>query len=282
LLIENQYKLDDFASFSAQLDISQHNSPLICHKYKKTWSGGQRRAFFRIKSGLVANRGRDLRFMTLTSAQNMQRPMSRSYQSLVQRIRRLTPFRLYKQGFVAKKDLLAYYPNREFFKPFKCDYLKVSTSEGVEGVFHILFFGEFIPARWLSSTWSQITGTAKIVDIRKVKTRKGDERGVSAYVVNQYVVTQEDNEGQSQYLRFSNSWDWCFRGFMGVWREFRRDRRKDLLLDYDRVFSEWDDYVFFKRHPPPPVIILDDYIEGGNIEGYDYSKIQKQWEEWNN
>ena len=215
---------------------------------KRKWNSAQKRCFQRIKSGCVVHRNKPLRFMTLTSAPNMKRSMSSSFRVLKERVRRKTPYSLYKEGYISKNRRAFYYPDRRYNKTLNFEYQKISTSEGVDGVYHIVYFGDYIPQEWLSSCWEDITSTAKIVDIRKVKNRCGEQKKVSYYVVNQYVTTQ-DNGGTTQYIRFSCSWGWCFRGFIGKWKEFKVGYRN--ILDYDLVYSLWDKYVWSVTHPPP-------------------------------
>jgi len=236
----------------------EHNSPSIDYRpLKNPWSNKQKRAYFRAKSGIHAHAGEKLRFMTLTTAQIMnKKPLNQCRQQLTQRIRRLSPNRLTEltnedgKPYLSKNKRAFFYPefNRQYDKKLKHDYLNVYTTEGVDGVIHVLFFGSYIPQEWLSDTWMDITESANIVDIRLVKNRKGDSKNVAKYVVTQYAITQSKNGEPTHYDHFSNSWKWCFRGFIGIWREFKRLHR---WADYDVVYSLWEDEITRMAHPPP-------------------------------
>lgn len=237
-------------------------------KKKIKWSNGQKRCFFRIKSGCVAHKGKILRFMTLTSSQSMNRTMSNSFRALKERIRRKTPYKLFEDGYISKNRLAFYYPDRRYFKKLDFEYIKVETKEGVEGVFHVCYFGSYIPQRWLSESWFDITGSDRYirnnVDIRQIKNRHGLQSRVANYVINQYIVSQTSDDGVSAYVRFSNSWNWCFRGFIGQWNYFKSLHRQ--FHDYDKIYTLWDKFVWNRCHPPPTQSYLD----------FDYSYLPEQ------
>ena len=72
--------------------------------------------FFRIKSDCIPHRGKILRFMTLTSSQNMNRTMSNSFRALKERTRRKTPYKLFEEAYISKNKLFFYYPDRQYYK----------------------------------------------------------------------------------------------------------------------------------------------------------------------
>lgn len=138
----------------------------------------------------------------------------------------------------------------------KFDYLKIETYEGANGVFHILYFGDYIPQKWLSDNWKDITETAYIVDIRAVRKGVYNSKKLASYCVSQYC------SGQSKFVRYSWSWGWCFRGFVKWFKFFIHTlgfeagiRTFDLLLDGNAVLLkyEFDDYIF---KPPPNFEVL--------------------------
>jgi hypothetical protein len=175
---------DDGVSFSLKLEVRFDKKPdrvsylgkyghNCTFKEKKKWSNGQKRCFFRIKSCCVAYSNKNLRFMTLTSSPKMKRSISDSFRALKERIIRKTPYEYFKDGYISKNERAFYFPDRQYYKLVKFEYLKVSTSEGVDSVYHICFFGDYIPQKWLSKCWFEITGSDRYfknnVDIRKIK-----------------------------------------------------------------------------------------------------------------
>lgn len=205
----------------------------------------------------MAHRGQDLRFLNLTTAPNMKRTKEESFRAVKERIRRATPLSMYfflcAIGYTRDihQFLRHYYPNKAPNEHLDFEYTKITTKEGPSGVFHILYFGDYVPQRWLSDSWGDLTGTAYIVDIHRVRVQRGNEKRLAVYTVNQYVTG-----GQTEYVRFSNSWQWCFRGFIGAWEAFRRAFSD---IPYEERWQKWDTYLQTKLHPPPSFTNLWDY-----------------------
>jgi len=197
------------------------------------WTKAQKRAYARILMGLKRHRGEQLRFLTLTTPEKPKRKLLDAWKALKLRIKRLTPEKLEKEGYISKKQRVRYYGVK---KTIEFSYFCVWTGEGQHGVLHILYFGDYIPQAWLSDTWNELIG-AKIVDIRAVKSKKiYNAKRLAAYCVAQYCA------GQRYYLHFSCSYDWCFRGFVGVFREFvseygfeRAKKYMNYLLLHGRI-----------------------------------------------
>ena len=126
------------------------------------WNRHQRRVYKRCRQGMASHDGERMSFLTLTSPGKEQQnyPLETSLKILIARIRR-------KFGNI--------------------EYFAVRTNEG-NGVYHILFFGPYVPQKWISEQWAQLRG-AWSVDIRAV----GDivcRRRVSRYVIRQYLAEQ--------------------------------------------------------------------------------------------
>lgn len=111
---------------------------------------------------MASHDGERCTFLTLTSpsAEMQNYPLETSLKVLIARIRK-------KFGNI--------------------EYYAVRTNEG-NGVYHLLFFGPYIPQKWISENWEQLRG-AWSVDIREV----GDimcRRRVSKYIIRQYLADQ--------------------------------------------------------------------------------------------
>ena len=149
--------------------------------------------------------------MTLTSSDEAVEPVSLDFRILVLRIRRMTPARLVREHYLQERDLRKFYPGKSRLEPLKFEYCKIETSEG-NGVLHVVYFGDYIPQRWLSAAWGLIH-RSRIVDVRAIARADRGALRLARYVVAQYC------SGQSQFIRHDSSAGWVFRGFV---REFRR------------------------------------------------------------
>lgn len=205
---------------------------------RTVWSRQERRAYHRIKSGLEAHKGEILRFITLTSVENMKRPLNESFRVLKERIKRLTPLRLIKMGYIKKDDLRRYYPDKKPNDRLRFEYFKVTTTEGVNGVIHILYFGDYIPQKWLSDAWKEISG-AYIVDIRACRNSVKSTKRLTSYIITQYVVKQPGIE-----KRFSWSWGWVCKGFVKIWRSIL----SECNFDIDKALVRWSQFLNLLRN----------------------------------
>lgn len=215
---------------SSSLDYRCQNSP----RSKNEWSRKQRRCYSRVLSGIKAHNKDRLRFLTLTTASGMRRDIQKSFEALVKRIRRLTPMILVKQGYLTIQDAMRFYGRNNLDKSIEFEYIRIRTGEGVSGVLHILFYGSYLPQKWLSDTWQDITRTASVVDIRMVKERPKNgqsKKHLASYCVNQYC------SGQLEFLRYSCSYGWVFKGFVGWFSAFLRHYGYRLGLE------KWDDFL---------------------------------------
>lgn len=132
----------------------------------------------------------------------MKKNIGDAFNLLNREIKQLTPKKLYKQGYLTLGQVRYYYGYKKIHKEFPFEFIRVRTDEGFAGVFHVLFFGEYIPIEWLRDTWYRITGSSYEVDIRQCRDGVYDSKKLSIYCVNQYVA------GQDKYVKFYTSSDW--------------------------------------------------------------------------
>ncbi len=174
-------------------------------------------------SGLDRHGRRRLRFLTLGMSPNSkQDDINKCFIKLRKSIvENLSVNYLIEKGYITKKQALYYYGDGiDWNKRFPFEYLKVFTSEGAKGVLHVLFFGRYIPQNWLYERWTDIIGDKNLFErsvwIKQCKRNIYDKKGLGKYCVNQYVA------GQSEYIKFNNSANWCFRGYLGKYKEAKR------------------------------------------------------------
>ena len=154
---------------------------------KNEWSSKQRRCYQRLRTGITYNNanGNVIRFITLTTSKETTSDIQRDFRILKMRINR-------KYG--------------------RFEYIRIRTNEG-RGVLHILYVGTYIPQIFLSRVWNDIH-KSPVVDIRAVNRI----RNLGAYVVSQYLSTQ-----RTSFVRYSWSWGWVYKGFVGYWHKIRRE-----------------------------------------------------------
>jgi hypothetical protein len=233
------------------------------------WSNAQIGCFRAIGSGVSCHVGKTLRFLTLTSSASMRGSIEDCFSVFVKRVKRLTPKGLLRMGYICDADLDFYFPNHGIGEVLAFDYLSVLTSEGVAGVLHILYFGDWLPQHWVSDVWKDISGVASIIDIRKVDVSDNDIWKVARYVVNQcklfrYVA------GQSKFIRHSYSSNWVYRGWcrdFDCLRRFCRDVRLGKFArygvhhPYGDFWSEWYKWLLV-RNRFTIELCIDDFIDG--------------------
>lgn len=210
------------------------------------WSRKQKRCFQRVMCGFRRHGKKRLRFMTLTTAEGFVGNINECFSSLRQRIGKLTVNSLINAGYLSEKDAVRFYGKGfDFDAKFPFDYIKIHTKEGQHGVLHVLYFGKYIPQRWLSDRWNVITDGSYVVDIRQCRRRVYNAFKLGCYVVAQYVVTQKDKVGHgSDYLRFNASADWCFKGFIRAWFNVKRIFvREDRIVIFNYLIDCYRDGV---------------------------------------
>jgi hypothetical protein len=116
---------------------------------------------------------------------------------------------------------------------FLMQYLMVRTSE-VNGVLHVLFAApSYVPKRWISWAWSDITeGVSRIIRIFEVRLGSKSRCKSMARYMTQYVA------GQVLFERFSYSRNWIFKGAVGVWHGLvSRFGLRSAIVRWERILS---------------------------------------------
>ena len=176
------------------------------------WSGKQKRAYHRAKSGVKVSSILHLPLKHLvltTSPQGSHRNISNDFQVLRKRVHR-------QFGF-----LLAYF--------------MVHTNEGY-GVLHVLYRSKkYLPQQWLSKQWNEIH-LSPYVYIKEVP-----DTDIARYVVTQYVAGQG-----SSYQRCSWSHSWVCKGFVKQWHHYLRwfnQYKVQLKLTFIDLLTKWDKWL---------------------------------------
>lgn len=233
------------------------------------WSDAQWACFHAIESGVLCHGGKTLRFLTLTSCVGMRGSIEDCFSVFVRRVKRLTPKVLLRLDYICDADLEFYFPDHGINDVLTFDYLSVLTSEGVAGVLHVLYFGDWLPQYWVSDVWKDISGVADVVDIRKVDVSGDNVLKVARYVVRQCKLFKYVS-GQSKFIRHSYSSDWVYRGWchdFDCLRRFCRDvrfgkfSRYGVHHPYGDFWSEWHKWLLCRKHYAID-LCLDDFIDG--------------------
>jgi len=182
-----------------------------------TWTKSQKRCFQRIICGFRRHGRKRLRFLTLTTDKSFEGDINKCFSMLRMRINKLSVNTLLRMGYVSKSNVSRYYGRGiDYDSVFPFDFIKVRTSEGNNGVIHCIYFGRYIPQKWLSEAWNDITNGSYIVDIRECKKRVYEPFRLARYCVSQYI------SGQSDYISFNCSKNWCFQGFIKTWYNVKK------------------------------------------------------------
>jgi hypothetical protein len=254
LLSDNEKSVYEQGSLTSVplLDNNRENSTYkTFNGSKNVWTNSQRNAFVRVKCGITAHKGEILRFLTLTSAPEMLRPINSVFDCMKTMIRRYTPYRLYKENYINKNGLRHFYGNKNPDEGLKFDYIKIKTTEG-NGVLHIPYFGDYLPFNFLCDIFSFYSGFAWDLDIRRVggsPNSNKDRKKLSYYVMNQYVTNQKDKNGFSVYNGYNAGWHWVFRGFTNWYNQFKDNYR---CLDYEDRNKVLNAFLIRKGWIPPP------------------------------
>ncbi|MBN1859927.1 MAG: hypothetical protein JW840_00540 [Candidatus Thermoplasmatota archaeon] len=214
-----------------------------------TWTTPQRRCYQRIKSGLTWHKDEILRFLTLGSAPGMIRDQQMAFRCIKESLRRKTLAKLYNEGYLSKRQLRSHYTGKPLGYVPQFQYINIRTTEGPEGVLHILYFGDFLPQSWLKDEWHRLTGGCQSAYIRMCKTRTYNEKRLARYCIDQYCA------GQTDYLRFSCSKHWVYPGFVRHYNSLKVDCRDYshaigecyghpvYRLDMDRLINRWNEWL---------------------------------------
>jgi len=181
---------------------------------------------------------KQLKFLTVTSIDKGLH-LALHQEHLIKRLRRYSPYRLYREGIMTKKQLITYYGrNWIHHGTFNIEYSRVLTSEG-NGVIHILLRGiNFFPQDLLRGIWSDLHGGSYEVRIKDVPIGRKSVTGMSSYLACQYFakqakINQDTGEQEELYVRFSKSKNWIFNGSVKQWKNclnMTKDVNRNILI----------------------------------------------------
>lgn len=209
-------------------------------EYEKKVSRKKFRLFHRMSSGHRRHQGERLRHLTLTSKPGTDPTvLSKHKQRLIQEIRRLTPLKLVQKGFIDVNKVHHFYPGKSFSYGLEFQYLSLKTNEG-NGVFHIPYYGDYLPQRWVSAVWERIHGAPNVflTDYGAIKTNADK---MTRYLLNQYI---SEHVGILE-TRLSWSRNWVFRRFVRVWDYVCKEEKNRF------VRSTWWADICISGRPPP-------------------------------
>jgi hypothetical protein len=266
---------------STSLGINNQNRSFVCNRSNSennsySWSSKQKRAYVKAKAGERCHKGQLQRFLTLTSSDESAAAdcdLGIDFSAFKLRVGRLTPYKLYKKGYLTKGQLRYFYPGKNCHTPLVMDYFKVRTNEGRNGgVLHVLYYGDFIPQKWLSDAWGSVHLSPNIW------ITTGD---YLKYVIAQYC------SGQSYFINSSACSGWVFKGYMRTWDYLRRfmslDKRievMDALQNFGKVeiVHHGQRSVLEVGEPPPVMVVfIGQYSPEGVMVGtwVDRSKVER-------
>jgi hypothetical protein len=208
---------------------------------KQRWSRKQKRTYRHLINGIKISKkigSDDLKFITLTTSDicvdqrdyDSHHDLARDGVRLRQRIERMSPWKLYKFGYLTRKQLPHFYDRNTYTKRFgHIDYLQVYTDEG-NGVIHILGRFPYLPYNYLSSEWFDVHLSFD-VNITRIDLEYG-ARNTAGYIVSQYIAGQG-----TSYQRSSMSRNWIFPGHSRIWK-YCLDESKDW--SQQRYIEEFD------------------------------------------
>lgn len=253
------------ADFSSKLDIYSTNHAVLdtTQEIKRgNWSTKQKRAYWVFLSGLKKAEylGDDVRFLTLTTADDVDSRLIDDWNIFKKRVRRLRigyfldgrymPMRTeYQTYMVWNRDKTEKSPRRVpelgFFDAYgvQCsdgdlyiDYdksidfisAKVMTSEG-NGVIHALVRGDYIPKTWIEEQWRDIHDSSNV----RLRLVRNDVK-TARYVVSQYV----SGHG-SCFLRCSYDKEWICKGAKTQFRYFQ-----SIAVSQSDAIDMWDNWLY--------------------------------------
>lgn len=223
------------------------------------WNLPQRRCFQRLATGFKWHKGEICRFLTLGSLpkDRMTKNIDECYSDLYKRIRRLTPLKLLNDGYISTNQIRKQFSNKSLKENLFFDYIKIKTSEGGSGVYHILYFGDFLPQRWLKDNWNDITGGCKSAYIKMCKTPVKNTQRLARYCIVQYCINQDKDGVGTTFTGYSWSQGWVYRGFVKDWIKLKNffnknyeDYKKSKLIEF------WDNFLNSKKNGFPIIIEL--------------------------
>jgi len=252
-----------YTTLSHRSSCNPKQKPRPKKKKKSNLTRQQANIYGKIIKGLHCQKHRKkvVRLMTLTTSNKCYKRngdrLTPDCQKLNQRIKRMTPYKMYKKGYIKHLSRIRrYYPNMKICEKFKMEYFKAPTEEG-NGTIHLLYTDFFLPPRYVADIWEEIH-LSREINIKKIdiSTQKSIKR-LAGYLVNQYITKRDIKKAKSikphkvglALKRTSNSWKWIWRGWSTDWHNFLNINAKQtgvvLQNEWGWYFTPWkDDYDF--------------------------------------
>lgn len=171
-----------------------------------------------LRSGLAYNEGRMIRHVVLTSSPDSP-PLGETLKRIVYDIRRMTPSRLVKLGYIDHQQMRYFYKWKNEDEGLTFEYGGCFTGEG-HGVAHLVTVSDYIPVTYLQDVCEKHRGAPNVA-IKAVKRGKGK---LTAYLLNQYV------QGQDAIERIVQSRNFIYPG----WRQ----DQKNIIAAYKERYGD--------------------------------------------
>ena len=208
-----------------------------------------------LRSGLAYNEGRMIRHVVLTSSPDSP-PLGETLKRIVYDIRRMTPSRLVKLGYIDYQQMGYFYKGKDKDEGLTFEYGGCFTGEG-HGVAHLVTVSDYIPVAYLQDVCEKHRGAPNVA-IKAVKQGKGK---LTAYLLNQYV------QGQDAIERIVQSRNFIYPGW--------RDDQKKIIAAYKEEYGNKAGFRF-------GIKIWEEHLKGNlaatkqiSIDGLDITNCEE-------
>lgn len=156
----------------------------------------------------------------------------------MKRIERLTVDKLVEKGYLNKSKVKYFYGNKKRNSKLEFIYFSVRTGEGVSGVWHIAWIGDFIPHEWLSEQWEDLHQAKNVCLVDYGNIRSSNR--LIGYFLSHYFTKQDEIK------HISWSWRWLRKDAVGKWKKMVKG--EGII----KAIFVWDYMMKNKMENPPP------------------------------